>query len=257
MKQYPKLDEFVLVKVKKILSYGAFCSLIEYDNKEAFLHISEVAPRWIKNIHEFLHEGQTLVAKVIKVDEEKDHIDISIKKVSDYETKNKIKIYRQEKRASKIFELFVKEANLNEQTATKIKNNLVDNFGSLFDALTSIAQEEKINFKRLEIDENLAKKLFEVVSKNIKKSEAKLRKIFSLLSYAPNGIKFIKMALKEIENEQTPDCTIEIDYLGAPYYQIEIKSKDAKAASKLFDKVIKKLEKFAKENNLIFSVQES
>jgi len=257
MNQYPKLGEFVLVKVKKILNYGAFCSLIEYDNKEAFLHISEVAPRWIKNIHEFLHEGQTLVARVIKVDEEKDHIDVSIKKVSEYEAKNKIKLYRQEKRAAKIFELFVKEAQLDGQTADKIKSNLIEHFGSLFDSFSSIAEEEKINFKKLGIEENLGKKLLEIVSKNIKKSEARLKKFFSLVSYAPNGIEFIKKALKEIENEKTQDCTIEIDYLGAPNYQIVIKSKDAKAASKLLDKIIKKLENFSKENNLIFSVQES
>ena len=56
--ELPDHDELVIAVIKKIMPYGAFCSLPEYGNVEAFLHVSEVAPRWIKNIHEFISEGQ-------------------------------------------------------------------------------------------------------------------------------------------------------------------------------------------------------
>ena len=74
----PEEGELVLATVKKIMPYGAFCTLDEYGNREAFVHISEVAPRWIKNIHEFLHEGQRLVAKVHKLVVEKNQIDLTL-----------------------------------------------------------------------------------------------------------------------------------------------------------------------------------
>ncbi|MFH1448366.1 MAG: S1 RNA-binding domain-containing protein, partial [Candidatus Micrarchaeota archaeon] len=58
MMETPEKDELVIATIRKIFPYGAFCSLDEYDNKEAFVHISEVASRWVKNIHEFLKENQ-------------------------------------------------------------------------------------------------------------------------------------------------------------------------------------------------------
>ena len=45
------------------MPYGAFCTLPEYKDLEAFLHVSEVAPRWIKNIHDFISEGQRYVVR--------------------------------------------------------------------------------------------------------------------------------------------------------------------------------------------------
>jgi translation initiation factor 2 subunit 1 len=80
--ELPEENELVMAVIKKILPYGAFCSLPEYNNLEAFLHVSEVAPRWIKNIHEFISEGQKHVVKVHHLDKEKNQVDISIKRVS-------------------------------------------------------------------------------------------------------------------------------------------------------------------------------
>ena len=78
-KKMPEQDEFVIATVKKIFPYGAFCSLDEYGGAEAFIHVSEVAPRWIKNIHEFLKEGQRIVAKVHRFVPEKNLVEISLR----------------------------------------------------------------------------------------------------------------------------------------------------------------------------------
>ena len=102
MMEFPEKDELVIVNIRKILPYGAFCILPEYNNMEAFLHVSEVAPRWIKNIHEFLSEGQQHVAKIYRLDREKNQVDISLKRVSEEEKKGKLEIIRTEKRAAKL-----------------------------------------------------------------------------------------------------------------------------------------------------------
>ena len=66
-KELPDVSEFVIIKITKIMPHGAYCRLIEY-NSDAYLPISEVSSGWIKNIHEFIKEGQQDVAKVIFVD---------------------------------------------------------------------------------------------------------------------------------------------------------------------------------------------
>ena len=55
---YPEPRELIIATVKKVVPYGAFCSLDEYNDIEAFIHVSEIAPRWIKNVHEHVKEGQ-------------------------------------------------------------------------------------------------------------------------------------------------------------------------------------------------------
>ena len=78
----PRRGELVLVTVAKISNFGAYCRLIEYNNIEAFLPIREVSSGWIKNIREYIHEGQKLVCFVNNLDPDRGTIDVSLKKVS-------------------------------------------------------------------------------------------------------------------------------------------------------------------------------
>ncbi|RLG70219.1 MAG: translation initiation factor IF-2 subunit alpha, partial [Candidatus Iainarchaeum archaeon] len=79
--EYPEIGEIVVVKVKKILSYGVFVELLEYDGLTGFVHISEVASSWVKNIRNFVKENQIRAAKVLKVIPEKEQVDLSFEKV--------------------------------------------------------------------------------------------------------------------------------------------------------------------------------
>ena len=96
--ELPEENELVVAVIKKIMPYGAFCVLPEYQDMEAFMHISEVAPRWIKNIHEFISEGQRHVAKVHHIDREKRQVDISLKRVNEEEKKVKLESMKIEKK---------------------------------------------------------------------------------------------------------------------------------------------------------------
>jgi translation initiation factor 2 subunit 1 len=253
-KKIPKLGELVLAKVKKIINYGAFCELEEYDKKEAFLHISEVAPRWIKNIHEFLHEGQRLVLKVIRVDEEKDQIDVSLKKVTEYESKNKIKEYRQAKRAEKLFGLIIQQTKMDEKKAEKLKSQLIKKYENLYRALEEINELKEDEIK-LDIDQQTLKQIKEILSKNMKKSETKLEKVIRLLTYKEDGIERIKEVLLYAKSLKVFEQKLEVLYLGAPRYMIFVKTKEPKKASKNFEEQLKKIEQKAKEKEVLFEIE--
>ncbi|MCX8163302.1 MAG: S1 RNA-binding domain-containing protein [Candidatus Micrarchaeota archaeon] len=254
-KNFPKLDELVLAKIKKIMNYGAICTLDEYNNQEAFLHISEVAPRWIKNIREFLHEGQTHVVRVINVDIEKGQVDVSLKKVTEYEAKNKIKEYRQEKRAKKIFELAIKEAAINSKRAEKLQEQLEKKYNRLYLALEEI-QEPNFNFLQFGLNEEEYKKILTIVQKNIKKSTVQLIKIIRLISYSQEGIKKIKELLLQISKMSVASSQVNVHYLGAPRYQLSVISTEPKKTSKEFDQLLKKIASLAKEYDLIYEIEE-
>ncbi len=46
---------------------------------EGLLHVSEISSSWIRNIRDFVREGQKMVLKVLRVDLEKGHIDLSLR----------------------------------------------------------------------------------------------------------------------------------------------------------------------------------
>jgi len=192
MPEMPEQDELVLAIVKKIMPYGAFCALDEYGGREAFVHISEVAPRWIKNIHEFLHEGQKLVAKVYHIEADKGQIDLSLKRVTESEKKAKMEGSRREKRADKLFEVALKIAKSTKAEETAARQLLASKHGSLIDAIEALSEKGEEALSGLKIERGLAKALLEVASKSIKKARAELNSVITLTSYSSNGVGEIK-----------------------------------------------------------------
>lgn len=56
--EWPSEGELIVATVYKVLGYGAFANLEEYEGKEAFIHISEVSSGWVKNIRDHVRENQ-------------------------------------------------------------------------------------------------------------------------------------------------------------------------------------------------------
>jgi len=66
-------------KVTGITKFGAFVELP--DKKTGMVHISEVAPTYVKEIRDFVTEGQTVKVKVLAIGED-GKISLSIKKAA-------------------------------------------------------------------------------------------------------------------------------------------------------------------------------
>ena len=249
MPDMPEMDELVLATVKKIMPYVAFCALDEYAGREAFVHISEVAPRWIKNIHEFLHEGQKLVAKVYHIEAEKNQIDLSLKRVTESERKAKMEGSRREKRADKLFEVAVKIAKSTKSESFAAETALTSKYGSLVDAIEAVGEKGEEALVGLKIEKGLARAIFEVASKNIKKARAEVNGILSLTSYAPNGVEVVRKILTSLPKYEGAE--LEILYLGAPKYQLRVVSDDFKKADKAMESAVESILSFAKETKSV------
>ena len=247
MPDMPEQDELVLVTVKKIMPYGAFCSLDEYGAREAFVHISEVAPRWIKNIHEFLHDGQKLVAKVYHLDLEKSQIDLSLKRVTESERKLKMEESRREKRATKLFEVAVKIAKSTTGESTAARAALSQKYGNVIEAIEAIGEKGEEAVAGLKIEKGLAAALLEVASKNMKKAKSELDGIMTFTSFSPNGVEIVRKALSSFVKPK--DAEVQILYLGAPKYQIRVVADDFKAADKAMESIVESIMASAKESH--------
>ena len=245
MTSMPESDELVLATVRKILPYGAFCALDEYKGGEAFMHISEVAPRWIKNIHEFLHEGQHLVAKVYHVDLEKGQVDVSLKRVSEAERKRKLESVRRDKRGIKLLELAAKEAKSTASELQTARSALEDKYGELMEAFEQLSKSGPTGLDGVKIEKGLAKAVLNVAARSIRSARAQLDAIVQLTAWSPDGVMKVRQTLSTLKVPAS--CTLSMHYLGAPRYQLAVVAGDYKEAQKGLDSVQEQLQTAAKK----------
>jgi len=239
MKEMPDYDELVIATIKKIFPYGAFCHLEEY-NKEGFIHVSEVASRWIKNIHNFIKEGQRVVGRVYRIVPEKNLIDISLKRVSDADQVRTLEGFKRNKRVTKLLE--VAKSKIKKQTKfsiEEVKSKLEQAYGDSYLAFEQASAEGADGIKKAELTEEWVTAIIEVAKDNIKKQKRIIAGILTVQSHESNGIEIVKSALN-VKNAK-------ITYLGAPNYMISVEGEDYKKCEKkmkaIIDEVTETMEK--------------
>jgi translation initiation factor 2 subunit 1 len=244
---YPERDEIVIVTVTKVLDYGVFVELLEYNQAKGFVHISNVSRTWVKNIRNFVKLGQIRAAKVLNIDMQKSQVDLSFGAVSAQREKQKINDYRQFKRSEKLIEALAKQNNKKfDDVWEAVAEPLIEEFGTLHDGFKKIALGS-------EIDKIIAsewiKPLKELVEKNISISEKILRGVAKVSSFSSTGLEDVKEIVKEME--KVKGC--EIIYNGAGSYSVSCTALTFKSAEKILNSVVEGAEKIAKKKGAVFS----
>jgi translation initiation factor 2 subunit 1 len=248
-KGLPEINELVLVTVNRVTPYAAWCRLDEYQDVEGMIHISEVAGKWIYDIREFVKAGKQYVAKVVRIDRERNLVNLSLKRVSKKEEKEKMNAYRREQRAEKILEQAAKELGKNlEQAYDEVGYLLREKFGELFVALEEIRKSPEV-LTKIGITGNWRDALVKIVEKSFKEKEIIIKAEVELKSYARDGVEKIKETLDALA-KNTGGI---VKYISAPTYRVEIKTKDPKQTEKKLreelEVAIKQIEQFEGEGS--------
>ena len=236
--ELPEEGELVIAVVKKIFDYGATCELLEYNNMQAFLPIREVASGWVKNIHEFLHEGERIVCKVYHVNKEMKSVDITLKKVTQIEKKEKLQQYNAEKRAEKFLEAIAKGLNISEEKLKETKEEILKSYSSLYDLFYDAYNKTK-NFESLAIPEEIKKEIEEKASEVIEEKKYELIYKIKLQTFdTKNGIEKLNEAINLLKK-----AGFDVTYISAPFYQISTTTHEPQKIEKGILKVVDKLKK--------------
>merc|ERR1711915_392191 len=83
--KYPEVDDVVMVNVRSIADMGAYVKLLEYNNVDGMILLSELSRRRIRSINKLVRVGRDECAVVVRVDQEKGYIDLSKRRLSDEE----------------------------------------------------------------------------------------------------------------------------------------------------------------------------
>ncbi len=241
---FPEDEELVLCTVTGINPHSVFCTLDEYGGRTGMIHISEVAPGRIRNIREYVEENKKIVCKVLQTDKEKGHIDLSLRRVNQTQKAQKLNQIKQEQLAEKIVEYAAKQTGQSVLTLySKLAEKLIPQHGTLFAAFEQVSYDA-LNLETA-IDKKIATLLADAIKARIKPPQVNIGGDLKLSSYAPDGLQEIKNALAIATK-----AGVQVKYLGAGTYHIEIIAEDFKEAEKKLKEAIEPILEFAKEHDI-------
>ena len=242
-REFPEEGEFVIATVKSIHPYGAFLTLDEYPGKEGFMHISEVASTWVKNIRDYLKEGQKVVAKVIRVDPGKGHIDLSLKRVTQQQRKAKIQEFKRAQKAENLLRMAAEKLGKDFETAWReVWVPLEEEYGEVYAAFEDTAQNGIEVLKDL-IPDHWLPVMEEIIKSHVEVPTVTIDAEFEITVPKPNGIEIIKEALIRAKDRANREKDIEVKftYQGAPRYRIDITAPDYYKAEEVLEDIAEEI----------------
>lgn len=243
---FPEEGELVVCRVKNIQNFGAFVELEEYPGREGFIHISEVAPGWIKRIRDHIKENQRIVCKVMHVDKTKGHIDLSLKRVNEHQRREKIQEWKNEQKAWKLLEIVAERMGKSvEDCYREFAKKLIEKYGTLYAAFEECAYDPQI-LKDDGFSGEWLKYFEEVARENIQIPFVTVKGYLKVTSLRPDGVEHLRKALELAEQSNYEDVTIEVTYRGAPFYNISVKAPDYKVAEEELKKAVERAANYIK-----------
>lgn len=217
--KYPEIDEFVMVNVKQIAEMGAYVKLLEYDNIDGMILLSELSRRRIRSIQKLIRVGRNEVVVVLRVDKEKGYIDLSKRRVSPEDIVKCEERYNKGKMVHSIMR------HVAEKTSTPIDTlyqsiawPLNKKFGHAIDAfklsITNPDVWQDVTFPNDVVKEELQS----YIGKRLTPQPTKVRADVEVTCFGYEGIDAVKAALRTAESRNTEETQVKVKLVSPPLY---------------------------------------
>jgi translation initiation factor 2 subunit 1 len=246
--EWPEVGDLVIVTVNRITDYGAYVTLDEF-GKEGLLHVSEVASSWVRNIRDFVREGQKTVLKVLRVDTEKGHVDLSLRRVTKRERIDKVMAFKRARKAETLMRSAGEKLGLSvDEIYVKAGVLIEKEFGDVYEGLERSAREGPKVLMKVGVPEEMAAALEAIAREKIRLPLVKLKGVLELSCRKPDGVRLVREALLSAKKaEEAKEGIVHVYVVAPPKYAIEAAAEDYKKADKVLqrasDEVIKAITK--------------
>ncbi|MCD6349119.1 MAG: S1 RNA-binding domain-containing protein [Candidatus Korarchaeota archaeon] len=258
-KSFPRRNELVVGTVKKVEDHGVIVELDEYDGLEAYIPRSHVASGRIKDIRDFVKEGDKIVGRVIRANRKLGQVDLSLRYVSEEQRKRKLEEWKERIRVLSLLKLAAQRAGYDdpEEVAKEAWSRLYEYYRNPMDALEDVFYEGTEPLTKAGIDEKLAKTLESIAKVQLKPPIYVKNVVVRLVSFARDGILRVKKALlKGLSTPKTEDVAVDIYTAGAPRYVISVRSQDPKLVRRISTYIIKAIGKEVGETEVFEVIEE-
>lgn len=258
--KYPEVDQIVMVKVTQIAEMGAYVSLLEYNNIEGMILLSELSRKRIRSINKLIKVGRKEVVTVLRVDKEKGkfffcillyipflnifylgYIDLSKRRVGSEDVAAMEEKFAKSKAVHSIMKHVAKSENINvEKLYEQFGWPLYKKYEHAYNAFKLALQDPDGIFGDLVPPGELRDKLLATIKHRLTRKPVKIRADIEISCFEYSGIDAIKEALIAGKQCSTdPETPIIIHLVASPLYVIYVTSLDKAQGIELVQTAIK------------------
>jgi translation initiation factor 2 subunit 1 len=235
--EWPESGDLVIATIENVMDYGAYANLDEY-NRRGFLHISEISSARIRNVRDFVREKQKMVLKVLRVDVEKGHIDLSLRRVTKRERIEKIKSWKKDRKGEVLLRAVAEKLGLPIHEVYQKAGVILEEKYGLYEGFETVLKEGTETLTKLDIPEDFAQAFAQVAEERIHIKLVKVRGTLEVRCMKPNGVKCIQDAFTDaLKAQKAKDAKIEFSVIAAPRYSVEVAADNWKRAEEVLEKV--------------------
>ena len=172
--RFPLVGELVVGNCTKVTPHGAYFEIFDYEPlgpEAGFVHISELSRTWVRNIRSQVREGQRVVAKILRIDEKRGEIDMSVRRVSEPQRRTKLTELKQENRARGLIAVACEKT---ESDVEPVERILINQYGSIYEALVQLRTKTVKAITKLKIPEKVASVIHELAVKELQPNTVRL-----------------------------------------------------------------------------------
>uniref|UniRef100_A0A8V0ZCS2 Eukaryotic translation initiation factor 2 subunit 1 n=1 Tax=Gallus gallus TaxID=9031 RepID=A0A8V0ZCS2_CHICK len=272
--KFPEVEDVVMVNVRSIAEMGAYVSLLEYNNIEGMILLSELSRRRIRSINKLIRIGRNECVVVIRVDKEKGYIDLSKRRVSPEEaikcedkfTKSKT-VYSILRHVAEVLE-YTKDEQLEslfQRTAWVFDDKYKRPGYGAYDAFKHAVSDPAI-LDSLDLTEEERRVLIDNINRRLTPQAVKIRAVFlfnlydSILDievacYGYEGIDAVKEALRAGLNCSTENMPIKINLIAPPRYVMTTTTLERTEGLSVLNQAMAVIKEKIEEKRGVFNVQ--
>ncbi|GAV55876.1 hypothetical protein ZYGR_0AZ00470 [Zygosaccharomyces rouxii] len=240
--KYPEVDDIVMVNVQQIAEMGAYVKLLEYDNIEGMILLSELSRRRIRSIQKLIRVGKNDVVVVLRVDKEKGYIDLSKRRVSSEDIIKCEERYQKSKTVHAILRYCAEKFQIPLEDLYKtIAWPLSRKYGHAYEAFKLSIIDQSVWEGIEPPSKDVFEELKTYISKRLTPQAVKIRADVEVSCFSYEGIDAIKSALKEAESLSTEQMQIKVKLVAAPLYVITTQSLDKQQGIDALQNAIEKI----------------
>lgn len=240
--KYPEVESVVMVNVRNIADMGAYVSLLEYNNIEGMILLSELSRRRIRSIHKLIRVNRNEVVMVLRVDKEKGYIDLSKRRVSPEDVAKCEDRYNKAKAVHGVLRhLTERRKFFLEDMYEKIGWPLYKKYGHAYDAFKIAISEDKNAgdpFAELDVPADVIEELKTYILRRLAPQPIKIRSDIEVSCFTYEGIDAIRQALFDgmaLGSEQNP---IRIKLIAPPIYVLSTTTLEKEVGIGMLNKAI-------------------
>lgn len=241
--KYPEVDDAVMVNVKEIADMGAYVKLLEYDEIEGMILLSELSRRRIRSIQKVIKVGRNEIAVVLRVDKDKGYIDLSKRRVSAEDAAQCEERYNKSKAVHSILRHVAEKHQVSLEGLYKTYAwPLARKYGHAYDAFKMVITNPTEVFEGIDTTErDIYSDLVTQISRKLTPNPSKIRADIEVTCFSYDGIEAIKEALKAGEALGSEAVPIKIKLVAAPLFVLTSLSLDKKRAISTMNEAVEKI----------------